>query len=293
MRNYLLPFMFIALSLGACKKDEPAPTETPDAPRLIFKFAFDPNQERLNNLGQPSTVPTGHAAQSPIFNSISAHYLEMAPSAFTALGGGEVLYVGPETSAGGDLAIDFGQSKVVAAGERFFSIPLSQVTPGDYEYMRVSLAYQNYNISIRQSGFDFQGTLASFIGYNTYIQNYTINSQNVEVNDDKLQGYWGFETMFMGTPYWTQGQAPAGATTVPNPIFATSPIPSGSCVVTAPFQAPLTITGNETEDIVITLSLSTNNSFEWIEQNVDGKYEPSAGEAVVDMGIRGLIPYVN
>jgi hypothetical protein len=293
MRNYLLPFMFIALSLGACKKDEPAPTETPDAPRLIFKFAFDPNQERLNNLGQPSTVPAGHAAQSPIFNSISAHYLEMAPSAFTALGGGEVLYVGPETSAGGDLAIDFGQSKVVAAGERFFSIPLSQVTPGDYEYMRVSLAYQNYNISIRQSGFDFPGTLASFIGYNTYIQNYTINSQNVEVNDDKLQGYWGFETMFMGTPYWTQGQAPAGATTVPNPIFATSPIPSGSCVVTAPFQAPLTITGNETEDIVITLSLSTNNSFEWIEQNVDGKYEPSAGEAVVDMGIRGLIPYVN
>lgn len=293
MKKIFLPILFFAFVLGACKKDEPTPEETPNEPKLIFKFAFDPNQVRLNNLGQPSTVPAGHAAQSPTFNSISAHYLELAPSAFTSLGGGEVLYVGPETNAGGATAIDFAQSKLVGAGERFFSIPLSQVTPGDYEYMRVSLSYQNYDISIRQSGFDFPGTLASFIGYNTYIGSYQIDQQNVEVNDDKLQGYWGFETMFMGVPYWTQGQAPAGATTVPNPIFATSPIPSGSCVVTAPFENAFTITGNETEDVVITLSLSTNNSFEWIEQNVDGKYEPSAGEAVVDMGIRGLIPIVN
>jgi hypothetical protein len=43
---------------------------------------------------------------------------------------------------------------------------------------------------------------------------------------------------------------------------------------------------------VVTLSFSTNNSFEWTEVHADGKYEPSGGEQVVDMGLRGLIPVI-
>ena len=77
-----------------------------------------------------------------------------------------------------------------------------------------------------------------------------------------------------------------------NPIFNTSPIPAGSCVVTGAFQAPVTITGNETADVVITVSLSTNKSFEWTELDGDNKFEPVNGETVVDMGIRGMLPIV-
>jgi hypothetical protein len=40
------------------------------------------------------------------------------------------------------------------------------------------------------------------------------------------------------------------------------------------------------------LSLSINKSFEWIEVTADGKFEPLAGEAVVDMGLRGLEPII-
>jgi hypothetical protein len=61
-------------------------------------------------------------------------------------------------------------------------------------------------------------------------------------------------------------------------------------VVTGQFALPLQISGNETNDVVVTMSLSTNQSFEWIDTTPDGKYEPSAGESVVDMGLRGLIP---
>jgi hypothetical protein len=63
--------------------------------------------------------------------------------------------------------------------------------------------------------------------------------------------------------------------------------------VTGAFAAPLVITGNETEDIVITVSLSTNNSFEW-QDNGDGIFEPGppANDVVVDMGVRGMIPIV-
>ncbi len=279
--------VLLALACFSCTdKDDEVKDEVSDGPQLIIKFKFDPTQVRLNNVGQPAAVPVGNAAQSPIFNTISSHYVELAPNATTALGLGKILYRAPETTVGGTNAIDFSKAKIVSENEVFLSIPLSQLAAGNYEWVRVSLAYQNYNINILNSGVDYTGTLASFVGFNTYIGTHNIGSASFPVDGNRLQGYWALNVN--GIPF--SGQAPAGATTVPNPIAATSPIPSGSCVVTGKFAENLVITGNETRNIEMTLSLSINNSFEWEEVNADGKYEPSAGENVVDMGLRGLIP---
>ncbi len=292
MKKYwMIFFALVAVSCNKCK-DEPETTVVDEGPMLVVKFVMDPNQERLNNLGQPSVVPSGHAAVSPVFNSLSAHYFELASTIYTPLGEGEVIYMGPETMAGGAKAINFDQAKIVAPGEVFLRIPIKDITPGTYNYPRISLLYQNYDIPFTQSGMDLTGTIASFVGYNTYISSYKINTQTLAVNDDKLQGFWGFETMVFGTPYTSSGQAPEGATTVPNPLFATSPIPQGSCVVTGIFDQPLIITGNESNDIHLTISFSNNQSFEWVEVTADGKWEPGIGENVVDMGIRGMLPMV-
>ena len=281
---YFLLSLLVVSVLFSCSDNDDALTE----PMLIVKFKFDPNQVRLNNLGQPSTVPAGRAAQSPIFNSISAHYVELAPNANTQLGAGTLLYRAPETTLGGANAIDFGQSKIVSEGQTFLEIPLKSFAAGNYEWLRVSLSYQNYQISIRNSGTDYQATLASFVGFNTYIGTHSIGNNMFPVNGNKAQGYWAFA--LNGTPYTASGSAPANATTVPNPLAATSPIPPGSCVVTGKFLTNLVITGNETKNIEITLNLSINKSFEWTEVIADGKYEPSIGENVFDMGLRGLIP---
>lgn len=297
--------VFLAVTLFSCKKEE----DSDNSPRLVLKFKFDSTQVRLNNIGQPATIAPGNAGQSPVFNTMSAHYVELAPNALTGLGSGAVLYRAPETAAGGATAIDFEKSFFAGNNQLFFSMPLKNITPGDYEWLRVSLAYQNADIKfyvdttvntpggpvvIKET---FTGTLAGFIGFNTYIKNLLIKTQTIPVNANKPQGFWAFETTvnFGGVsfPFTSSGQAPAGATTVPNPIFATSPIPAGSCVVTAAFQpGKLTITGNETNDIVIEVSLSTNKSFEWTEVVADGKWEPAKGEAVTDMGIRGMIPKI-
>ena len=61
-------------------------------------------------------------------------------------------------------------------------------------------------------------------------------------------------------------------------------------MVTGKFDEPIVITGNETEDKVLNLAFSINNSFEWKEKKKDGKYQPAIGEDVVDMGLRGLHP---
>lgn len=282
--SVILPFLIgvFLLPFVSCSND---PDEEP---MLIVKFKFDPNQPRLNNAGQPSAVAAGNAAQTPVFNTISAHYLELAPNASTQLGHGKILYHAQETNSGGETAIDFNQSKIVAEGEAFLKIPLRLVAAGNYEWLRVSLSYQNYQISVRNAGIDHIGTLASFVGSKTYIDSFNIGNNIFNVNGNRAQGYWAFG--LNDHPYSTSGQAPAGTTTIPNPLAATSPIPSGSCVVTGKFPNDLKITGTETNDVIITLSLSINNSFEWHEVNADGKYEPSIGENVVDMGLRGLIP---
>lgn len=280
-------FLAAVLALFSCSSNDDN-TQNDSSPRLIVKFRFDPTQERLGNLGTPVGIPVGNAAQSPDFNTMSAHYIELAPSAFTALGSGEIIYQGAETTAGGANAVDFQGAKIVTENETFLSIPLSNVQAGTYEWARISLTYQNYNIDFLHQGTDYNGTLASFVGFNNYITNYNVDTQNVTVNANRLQGYWAFETLGIVS----EGQAPEGATTVPNPLASTSPVPAGSCVVTGEFDGGFTITGNETQDVVITMSLSTNNSFEWTEVNADGKYEPNAGEQVVDMGFRGLKPIV-
>lgn len=328
MKRILILFLFSGI-VWSCKKDEtkdPEPEATtqsncpasscinPDTawvdnttgPKLIFKFKFDSTQARLNNLGQPSSVGSGNAAYSPIFNKMSAHYIELAPGDLTPLGGGKVLYRAAETTCAGNNAITFCQSVVVKENVAFYSIPLSELTPGTYKWLRLSLAYQNYDIKYKNTSLPTPGnigtgTIASFLGFNTYVSQYTIKTQTMTPSagvKNYKQGYWGFETNVLGYIYKADGEAPANSTTVvnPNPL---SPIPAGSCVVTAEFadntgatNQVLTITGTETQDIVITVSLSTNKSFEWHEVNADGHYEPSAGESPVDMGIRGMIPKV-
>ncbi|WP_299884140.1 hypothetical protein [uncultured Lacinutrix sp.] len=286
----LITIITVILLLVACS-DNNEPIQNNDSQvNLIIKFKFDPTQERLNNLGQPATIPVGNAAQSPDFKKMSANYIEFAPDALTLLGQGEIVFNGTETSQGGAMAIDFQNAVFAGNNETFITIPLSEVAVGDYEWVRVSLAYQEGNIDfLADDGNAYTGTLASFVGYNTFISSFDLNGSNIAVDANRLQGFWAFETL--GLTF--QGQAPEGATTVPNPLFNSSPIPQGSCVVTGQFENGFTISGSETEDVEVTLSFSVNNSFEWTEVNADGKYEPSAGEQVVDMGLRGLIPIVS
>lgn len=290
-----LTYKWLALALivllSSCSKSSDEPQVS--GARLIFKFKFDSTQVRLGNLGQPATIVSGNAAQSPKFNSMSSHYIELAPNALTQLGSGAILFHAAETTKGGENAIDFSKNKSVGNGEEFFSVPLSEVKAGTYEWLRVSLAYQNYDIIIKNKNpldpsktITATGTVASFIGFNTFVESFKIKNTSLTVNSNKKQGFWAFEVFNQNL------SGDAAATTVVNPIANTSPVPKGSCVVTGAFDKKLVITGNETKDIIVEVSLSTNKSFEWKEAVNDGYFQPDAGEIVQDMGIRGMMPLI-
>jgi hypothetical protein len=310
MKHYRVAYIALCICAASCTKADNG--EAAEA-KLIFRYRFDSTQERLNNTGQPASLPDGNAAQSPVFNSMNTHYIELALNASTPLGKGVILYKAPETDAGGEAAIDFERSVSARNNEVFYAMSLKDIAPGEYEWLRISLAYQNYSVQYHIDTTitiatdttsstividqDLTGTIASFIGYNTYLKSYLIKTQSLTVDGNRKQGYWGFETTLSGEGfnemYTTSGQSPEGGTTVVNPIFDTSPVPAGSCVVTAAFiPGKLVITGKETENIIVEVSLSTNKSFEWREVVNNGKWDPLKGEPVVDMGIRGMIPTI-
>ena len=281
-----------AIILGAGIFQSCTKNQTAAGPNINFIFKFDSTQARLNAFGQPATVlPANHRGQSPRFNSMSAHYVELAQNTLTALGSGAVLYRAPEVTTGGATAIDFSKSNFAGNNQVFLSVPLSSLAAGTYNWLRVSLAYQNYNVWVNVAPYPaIDATVASFIGFNTYLTSYKVKDSTVTVNANKPQGYWAVEGSVLTYRFVTTGQAPPGATTVPNPLFATSGIPAGSCVVTGQFASPLVITGSETTDINIQVSLSTNKSFEWKTVDGNATFDPASQDTVIDMGIRGMIP---
>lgn len=306
-----LVFSTLTISLllfsTSCKKDQEGCTDSnasnfnSDAtiddgsceygPQLIFKFKFDPNQERLGNFGEPAPLPSGHAGQTPNFNLMGAHYIELSKQGDIPAYNGTQIVETPTTTEGGSSAIDFDEALYAGDGEIFYSTNLKSIPAGIYKYLRISLSYQNYTVNLRAQNTDIEATVAAFVGANTFVRDFKIKDETVSINGNKLQGYWAFETNFPNVPV-SQGQAPAGATTVPNPIANLSAIPVGSCLVTGEFPSQFEITGNETEDIIITCSVSINKSFEWKDNDGNGTYDPLDGDEVVDMGVRGLIPIV-
>ena len=294
---YLFCFLFILCSCN--KKDEPM---------LNITFIMDPTAARLNNFGDSVNIPTGNAGQNPDFETLGLHFIGLYPNKFTPYEGGETVFLSPTTEEGGIAAIDFDEELFLTEAKNTYSIALSELESGTYEYFRASIGFQKYNIVYNLGGassrpdwpsgisddIDVNGTLASFLGYNTYIRNYTLQNQTVNVNTNQGQGYFGLESNgdVAGYPFTdlTEGNAPQ--TTVPNPIDATSPIPAGSCVVTGKFPVALIISDDPSDDINIQVVISINKSFEWQDDNNNNKYEPLLGEQVVDMGTRGVFPTV-
>lgn len=256
-----------------------------DGPQLILILDVDETLPRLDNFGEPADeIPPGHAAQHPRFRTIGASWGELVPTAYTPLGGGTELFDTPRR----EEAHEYAALPKPSPGEVLVSVPFSALEPGSYEYLRLALAFQRYEVEghALYMGIDVTADvdIASFVDDELYIDRFDIGDTEVQVDAVKTQGYYAAWTQYTGV---VQGQVPVGATTVPNPLDASSPIPVDSCVVTGVFDAPMVVTGDESEDRVVRITMSTNRSFEWQDLNDDGLWQPF-DEPVADMGLRGM-----
>ncbi len=312
----LLLGLCMALLFGACQKDD---EDSPQNEAMLrFQFKFDDTQIRLDNLGNESQMPAGHAGLSPDFNALSAYFIELVPTQFTQIRDGAVIYEAASQAAeqGSTFgtAVKFDEAIVSDEGEVFLEIPIKDIPPGEYPFLRASVTYQNMDVRFNLKNLspplpnelnNQSGTIAGFIGFNSHVTDLLVKNKTIAVNADKTQGFWAFEpnldapyqdlfTTYVEPSGVLTGQAPVGTTTVVNILeeFGVT-LPFGSCIVTGEIEDGLLISGDETEDINLTLSFSTNKSFEWVDSNSNGEWDMDVQaqtvEQVVDMGLRGLI----
>jgi hypothetical protein len=322
---FYLPFALLALCNHSCQKKEvlqaedPTPTDTskpiicpdcefPDtvwknsslAPQLRFKLKFDSTQTRLNDQGQVSLPSQGIGAQSPSLTGMSINYIELMPEAGTAPGAGVLLYKTAETTCGGAKASNFCKGTVVAENALVFSVDLAKIPPGTYSWIRISIAYQEFNIQARTlSSGNAPACFAGFSSDLTYLSK--IKLQNTVVTPtlggigNKTRGYWLFYQQIFNTASQLDGQAPHTTVVNSNPQATNSGTLSyvyGQFTNSANSSVQaLVINANETSNKEIILSISTNKSFEWTEITKDGLFQPEIGESVLDFGCRGLIPF--
>jgi hypothetical protein len=288
--------LFSSLLVASCwRKEEIA------NPMLRIKIKTDADLERLDSKGLPATIQTGNAAQTPLIKNLSPGYIEFFQDAKTPVGKGFIAYQAEQTQAGGEAAFDFSKCKIIRDGDLFMEVPLKELAKGTYQWVRASMAYQNADlifnlINVPNLGElqDERGTISMFTGFNTFITKHKIREKEEIINANKKFGYWAFETVldrgFAQHNTIKNGQA-VGTSSV-NPNFAIAPVPIGSGIMTGSFSTPLTITGTELHDITLTLSLSTHQSFEWVDSHKNGKWDLDVqnfiAEPIIDAGFRNI-----
>mmetsp|Transcript_54022 Transcript_54022/g.66216 ORF Transcript_54022/g.66216 Transcript_54022/m.66216 type:complete len:359 (+) Transcript_54022:57-1133(+) len=280
-------------------------------PTIKVKLLFSDTLPRLGNAGTPEDIPSGNAAQVPMFGKQSVHWIELAGD-LTPIGDGIQLYKSPVytgENVGSDV-IDHEQLILVENNTIFLNVDLGSIKkPGVYTYVRTSVAYQEYKVlynilnaalpstNIVYNVYNQIADIASFLGVKTYIKDFNLDGSTFTVNEVKLQGFgamkgtinWGASSEVQNDltlktycqtndctyNYSTSWDGTPGATTVPN-LNPDIPIPIGSCIVVGRLDPPLIITDNDWDidtDILLTLQYSINGSFEWIDSNSNGEWD--------------------
>jgi hypothetical protein len=277
-----------------------------------FKIKFDPLQERLNSVGIPVGVTAGKSAQTPVLNGIGINSLEMCFNGNVPLGTGSVLHNTLETQKGDTKYIELTQVKMAKDGEIILSVPMSDIPKGKYEWIRTGVAYENFDVQFNllnapSAGnfLDERGAMAVITNTNSFISKLKVFNREENIDGAKKQGFWLFESKLSpgyasyNTIY--QGQMAANSITFVNPLAQSSPISKEANIITGRLETPLSILGNEEEDITVVLSFSTNKIFEWEDNiNRNGKWDidlkgvsttPSI-ELVSDVGLRGMRAFI-
>lgn len=291
MRQYL-SFLFISavLSFYSCDTSEGSNLLDQEVSVKSLRIKVDVNaiQARLDDMAQESSMADTNFGVAPKVELIGIHSIELVADENVKVGKGEMLYKGAEVSAGGANAIDFRETLTMAPGEYILEVPLSQVPNGTYEWIRLGVCFQRFTVTKYNKGNPLTATFAAFTDFNTYLEELTIRTQDVIVYDDKKQGYFAYENV---SNFKEEGFATT--VTVPNPLSAKAPLPENSGIHTARFDEPLVIDRVNNKDIELTLSLSTNKSFEWNDKNRNQRWDWDIDEKVVDFGFRSMVATKN
>ncbi len=292
---YVAILCFFVAIFWNCNKD--------DDPQIQVFWQQDPFQERLDNEGRVSPVSSSNLSLSPKLNSIAVEHIELLPSEPTRLFSGATLYSVNNKQTINDTTVSSDRLIFTPSDKPLSTSFLKPLQGKTFEWVCVWLAYQNFDVRFNLNNVPNIGTLtdesstfSTFLAAKTFISRHKVITKEDIVNDFRLKGYWVFETnlraAFAAYNGVYRGQLSPTTVTAVNPLSASVTTPRYSSVFIARLDKPITITGDEKKDINITLTFSTNQAFEWRDNNRNGRWDIDAqnihNEPIINFGLRGM-----
>jgi hypothetical protein len=266
-----LLILFIILTSSCCKTEDQSPENRyPEFTNLRVVIQFDSTQERLDNYGNIAPIPVGHAAQSPTNNSVLIKAIKFLKDSTSGYDSGTEVYYNSDNS--------------LASGASYYDTQISSPdAPGTFKFIRIYFYHQKFNINFRQNGNLHSGRVLSFLWPFDFNYSYQIQDSTILTDSVTEKGEWYLESSDL--PSILHGTVPYSPTG-PNVLFYSYGVPIQQYIVTCPISPNLFL--DRPDSKTITISISTNHSFEWIEHSDPAFFEPFNGDTIVDLGIRGI-----
>ncbi|MEO8085643.1 MAG: hypothetical protein ABI763_02420 [Bacteroidota bacterium] len=268
---YFFIFYLLLFESSCDRNENEVPDKKfPEETNLRIVIEFDSTQERLDNNGEPAPIAMGHQAQSTNFNSIYIKAIKFLKDSSGGYDSGADIYYNPDLwLASNGTTIDNSISAANALGA--------------YNWIRVYFYQQKYQIKFKANGNEYLGTLLSFLWPENDGSQYLINDSTI-LNDSIIpQGSYYLELTGLSSILHSEITTQI---TQPNSLHYSWPSPANLYVVTCPISPSLVL--NRPDSKTITISISTNKCFEWIENSDPAFFEPFNGDTIVDFGVRGI-----
>ncbi len=281
--RFIIIYFALLISCRTENEDDSRPEPVfPPSAELTITIKFDPLQDRLDSFGVPNPIPIGHEALSPNINGMKIGFIELLSDSIIPYNDGLKLLQSNIVYNASDTGYKC-CSDLIPNNFIYETSISSTLIPDTFKYIRIYFVYENLDISYKFNNNIYAGSVAAFLAPKALTFNYQISDSAFNSYSLKTNGQWYFEVDTPGFGTILSGDA---LTTQPNILYNSNPVPSGGCIVTCPITPFLFL--DKPDSISITISISTNKSFEWIEHSDPAFFEPFDGDTIVDVGIRGI-----
>jgi hypothetical protein len=286
---------FFVIGFWGCKKEAD--------PEIHVIWQQDPFQERLDNEGRPSPVSSSNLSLSPKLNTIAVEHIELLAANPTRLFSGATLFSANNKQTVNDTTVSLDKLVFTPQSTPLSTSYLKPLQGKTFEWICVWVAYQSFDVRFNLNNVpnigtitDENGTFNTFLAANTFISKHKVITKEDIVNDYRPQGYWLFETnlraAFSAYNSFYRGQLAPRSVTAVNPLAASLATPRHSNIFITRLDKPITITGEEKNNVTITLTFSTNQAFEWRDNNRNGRWDIDVqniqNEPIMNFGLRGM-----
>ena len=233
---------------------------------ITYNILIDSTQVRLDSNANPSIIPPGHGSLSPSFNFLQVNGLSLL-----------------NASDSSDVSTVYPSKEIHGSSGTFEGSFHYNGGPMTFNFLRIYFSFQNFEVQCLTGGNLMNVNVLSFMSLGYYPYTSFVIHDSIVPHPIQNRGEWFMEIDSTGFGVVLHGQT--SMITEPDFLNENYYGQVQDYALTCPINPPITFTGDQHH--TLSISISSNKCFEWIEHSTPGIFEPLDGDTIYDFGLRG------